>query len=212
MRVYQHPASGNCMKVRMLARVVGLELEYVDVDIFAGEARRAPQLSRNPAGATPVLELPDGSFLAESGAILVWLATGTPLLPAERDAHAQVIRWLMFEQNAIEPTIASARFRLLRGLARPDDPVIVDKVKGAASELKVLERQLEGRAFVTGEALTIADIALYGYIHVAADVQLDLGRRPGVVAWLERVREATGYTTPLAPIPRLASRTASSTA
>jgi glutathione S-transferase len=81
MRVYQHPASGNCMKVRMLARVLGLELEYVDVDIFAGEALQEPHRSRNPAGATPVLELPDGSFLAESGAILVWLATGSPLLP-----------------------------------------------------------------------------------------------------------------------------------
>jgi glutathione S-transferase len=204
MRVYQHPASGNCMKVRMLAHVLGLELEYVDVDIFAGEGRRAPHVARNPAGATPVLELPDGSFLAESGAILVWLATGTPLLPEERDARAQVVRWLLFEQNAIEPTIAAARFRLLCGWATPDDPVIVDKVKSAASELKVLERQLEGRAFVTGDALTIADIALYAYIHVAADVALDLGRRPGVAAWLDRVREETGYTEPLAPIPRLA--------
>jgi glutathione S-transferase len=204
MRVYQHPASGNCMKVRMLAHVLGLELEYVDVDIFAGEALQEPHRSRNPAGATPVLELPDGSFLAESGAILVWLATGTPLLPEERDARAQVVRWLLFEQNAIEPTIAAARFRLLCGWATPDDPVIVDKVKGAASELKVLERQLEGRAFVTGDALTIADIALYAYIHVAGDVGLDLGRRPGVVAWLDRVREETGYMAPLAPIPRLA--------
>jgi glutathione S-transferase len=204
MRVYQHPASGNCMKVRMLAHVLGLELEYVDVDIFAGEALQEPHLSRNPAGATPVLELPDGSFLAESGAILVWLATGTPLLPEERDQRAQVVRWLLFEQNAIEPTIAAARFRLLCGWATPDDPVIVDKVKSAASELKVLERQLEGRAFVTGDALTIADLALYAYIHVAGDVGLDLGRRPGVVAWLERVREKTGYTEPLAPIPRLA--------
>jgi glutathione S-transferase len=204
MRVYQHPASGNCMKVRMLAHVLGLELEYVDVDIFAGEALREPHRSRNPAGATPVLELPDGSFLAESGAILLWLATGTPLLPEERDARAQVVRWLLFEQNAIEPTIATARFRLLCGWATPDDPVIVDKVKGAASELKVLERQFEGRAFVTGDALTIADIALYAYVHVAADVGLDLGRRPGVVAWLDRVREETGYTAPLAPMPRLA--------
>lgn len=204
MRVFQHPASGNCMKVRMLAHVLGLELEYVDVDIFAGEALQEPHVSRNPAGATPVLELPDGSFLAESGAILVWLATGTPLLPEERDARAQVVRWLLFEQNAIEPTIAAARFRLLCGWATPDDPVIVDKVKGAASELKVLDRQLAGRAFVTGDVLTIADIALYAYIHVAGDVGLDLGRRPGVVTWLDRVREETGYRAPLAPIPRLA--------
>jgi glutathione S-transferase len=204
MRVYQHPASGNCMKVRMLAHVLGLELEYVEVDIFAGDGRREPHVARNPAGATPVLELPDGSFLAESGAILVWLATGTPLLPEERDARAQVVRWLLFEQNAIEPTVAVARVRILAGLATADDPVIAERIRAAASELKVLERQLEGRAFVTGDALTIADIALYGYIHVAADAGLDLGRRPGVAAWLERVREATGYTEPLAPIPRLA--------
>ena len=201
MRVYQHPASGNCMKVRMLAHVLGLELEYVDVDIFAGDGRREPHLSRNPAGATPVLEFRDGSFLAESGAILVWLATGTPLLPTDRDAHAQVIRWLLFEQNAIEATIAVARFRILFFGASPDDPAIADRIQGGRSQLKVLERQLDGRAFVTGDALTIADIALYGYVHVAGDLQLDLGRRPGVVAWLERVRETTGYTTPLAPIP-----------
>jgi glutathione S-transferase len=204
MRVFQHPASGNCMKVRMLAHVLGLELEYVDVDIFAGEALREPHVARNPAGATPVLELPDGSFLAESGAILVWLATGTPLLPEERDARAQVVRWLLFEQNAIEPTIAVARVRILAGLATPDDPVIAERIKAAASELKVLERHLDGRAFVTGDTLTIADIALYGYIHVAGDAGLELGRRPGVVAWLDRVREETGYTEPLAPIPRLA--------
>jgi glutathione S-transferase len=114
------------------------------------------------------------------------------------------VRWLLFEQNAIEPTIAAARFRLLCGWATPDDPVIADKVKGAASELKALERHLDGRAFVTGDALTIADIALYAYIHVAGDVGLDLGRRPGLVVWLDRVREETGYTEPLAPIPRLA--------
>jgi glutathione S-transferase len=193
------------MKVRMLAHVLGLELEYVDVDIFAGDGRREPHLSRNPAGATPVLEFPDGSFLAESGAILVWLATGTPLLPADRDAHAQVIRWLLFEQNAIESTIAVARFRILFFGASPDDPVIADRIRGAGSQLKVLERQLEGRAFVTGDALTIADVALYGYIHVAADAHVDVGRRPGVAAWLERVRETTGYTTPLAPMPRAAA-------
>jgi glutathione S-transferase len=204
MRVYQHPASGNCMKVRMLAHVLGLELEYVDVDIFAGDGRREPHLARNAAGATPVLELPDGSFLAESGAILAWLATGTPLLPAERDAHAQVIRWLLFEQNAIEATIAVARFRILFFGASADDPVVADRIRGGASALKVLERQLDGRAFVTGDALTIADIALYGYIHVAADAHVDVGRRPGVAAWLERVRDATGYTTPLAPMPRAA--------
>ena len=204
MRVYQHPASGNCMKVRMLAHVLGLELEYVDVDIFAGEARQEPHRARNPAGATPVLELRDGSFLAESGAILVWLATGTPLLPADRDAHAQVIRWLLFEQNAIEATIAVARFRILFFGASPDDPVIADRIQGGRSQLKVLERQLDGRAFVTGDALTIADIALYGYIHVAADAHVDVDRRPGVAAWLDRVRETTGYATPLAPMPRAA--------
>src|ERR1051325_3605538 len=110
MRLYDHPASGNCLKPRILLRQLEIPFEPVLVDLFRRDTRRPEHLARNPDGRVPVLELDDGAHVAESGAILLYLAEGTPLLPEDRLARAAVHQWLFFEQNQIEASLASARF------------------------------------------------------------------------------------------------------
>ena len=115
--LYDFGASANCYKVRLLAAQLGLELERIPVDLFAGESQTPEHMARNPAGRTPVLELESGEHLAESGAILLYLAEGTPLLPSDKLGRARAAQWLFFEQNLLEPNIGTGRFWILTGRA-----------------------------------------------------------------------------------------------
>jgi glutathione S-transferase len=202
VRLYDHPASGNCLKVRVLLRQLGIEYETVVVDLFAGETREPEHLARNPNGRVPVLALDSGEMLPESAAILLYLAEGTPFLPADRLGRAQVHRWLFFEQNQVEPSLAVARFILLCGI---DSPSVPNLQRLGRHSLKTLERALsDGRAFICGDAYTVADIALHAYLHCAADAGVDTPA--GVTAWLERVEATPGFVNDLAPFPEHARR------
>src|SRR4051794_35704021 len=119
MKLYDQPASGNCLKCRILLRQLGVPYETVVVDLFRGETRTPAHFARNPDGRVPVLELDDGATIPESGAILLYLADGTPLLPGDRLARARVHQWLFFEQNQVEAGVAVARFIACYGLAAP---------------------------------------------------------------------------------------------
>ena len=199
LRLYDQPASANCMKARIVLRMLGAEFERVEIDIFSLEGRSPEHRARNVAGRTPVLEV-DGRFLAESGAILLWLAEGTPLLPDDPWDRAQVVRWLMFEQNEVEAGIAFPRFLALTG--RDQGEVAVLKPKGRQA-LKSLERHLasaHGEGFVCG-APSVADVALYAYVHVAEDAGHSLAEFPAVVSWIERVEALPGFENDLAPMP-----------
>jgi glutathione S-transferase len=201
LRLYEHPASGNCMKARMLLAHLEIPYERVELDIFAGEATTPEHLARNPSGATPVLELENGEFIAESGAILVYLAEGTPYLPADPVERAHVWQWLFFEQNGIEPGVATARFWKWsrRDVEKPE--AYADKIARAEDELDVLEAYLSEHDFLVGERYTIADIANYAYTHVAHETGIDVSGRSAIAAWIARVESQPGFVNDLAPFP-----------
>ncbi|WP_051661000.1 glutathione S-transferase family protein [Bosea sp. 117] len=195
LKLYAMQSSGNCYKVRLLLAKLGLPFTLVDVDLLRGENRTPEFLMKNPEGRVPLLELPGGRFLAESGAILAYLAEGSPLLPDERFARAEVLRWMFFEQHSHEPAIAAARFwlKLVRG-GRELRTHDVDRwqEEGYAA-LGVMERHLARRPFFVDGRLTIADIALYAHTHVAEEGEFDLTGFPAVRGWLARVAAAPGH-------------------
>ncbi len=196
MRLFGNALSGNTYKIRLLCAQLGIECAFVPVDIFQGESRTPDFQARNPIGQTPVLELADGRNLAESNAILTFLAEGSPLYPSEPFQRAEVLAWMFFEQNQVMPNIAWARF-IRRFL--PDDHAMRARLpvldEGGRMALAVLERVLSDRPFATGNAYTLADIALYGYGHTAPEADIDLAVYPQVRAWLERIAAQPRHVT-----------------
>jgi glutathione S-transferase len=202
MKLYDQPASGNCLKPRILLRQLGRPYETVEIDLFRGETRTPEHFARHPDGRVPVLELDDGRTIPESGAILLYLAEGTAFLPDDRVTRARVHAWMFFEQNQVEATIASARFLAAAGRDRDGPEAFADKVKRARAALVTLERGLEdGRPFVAGDAYTVADIALYAYTHVGGDIGADPREHEHIGPWLHRVERTEGFVNDLAPFP-----------
>jgi glutathione S-transferase len=197
LRLHDSLSSGNGFKVRLLLTQLGLPFERIEYDIDRRATRTPEFLAKNPNGRVPVLELEDGSFLAESNAILWYLAEATPFLPeeGERRQRAEVLQWMFFEQYSHEPNIATVRFWLTH--KTPLTPLIelsipAKRAQGEAA-LAVMERHLATRRFFVGERYTIADIALYAYTHVAPEGGFDLSPYPAVRGWLERVSEQPRY-------------------
>ncbi len=188
LRLYDNLISGNGYKVRLLLTQLGLPFERVETDIFKGESRTPEFLARNPNGRIPTLRLEDGSYLAESNAILCYLAEDSAFWPAERRARAETLQWLFFEQYSHEPYIAVLRFWAhlpeLTAQQRAERPGRRERGEEA---LGVMEQHLEDRGFFVGERYGIADIALYAYTHVAEEGGFDLAPYPAVRAWLVRV-------------------------
>jgi glutathione S-transferase len=202
MKLYDHPASGNCMKPRILLRQLELPYETVIVDLFRRETRAPEHLARNPDGRVPVLETDDGEFISESGAILLHLAEGTAFLPAGGIERTRVHQWMFFEQNRLEGDLAMARFIKLTGRAVKYPEVFEHRLARGRDALAALDRGLaDGRAFVAGDAYTVADIALYAYAHCGADAGADPAEHQHLAAWLERVEATPGFVNDLAPFP-----------
>src|SRR3954452_7494365 len=172
MRLYDYAPSGNCYKVRLALAHLGIDYERVPTDIFGGDTLTEEYARKNPSLTTPVLEYEPGRHLPESGAILLFLAEGTPLLPADRDQRAQVHRWLFFEQSSIVPMLALLRFRELTGRLHAHAPEAEQGARIVGALLATLNAHLAERAFFVDD-FTVADIALYGYVHVAGDVGVD---------------------------------------
>jgi len=194
MRLYDYLSSGNGYKVRLVLHQLGIPFELVLLDILKGETRTPAFLARNPNGRIPTLELDDGTCLAESGAILWYLAEGTSLLPEDRLQRAQVLQWMFFEQYSHEPYVAVARAWLhLFGLDDERRRQLPQKQKLGYDALGVMEGHLASRSFFVGERYSIADVALYAYTHVAHEGGFDLGRFPQLRAWLDRVAAQPGY-------------------
>ena len=187
--VYGMADSGNCYKVKLVLEQLALPYRWVEVDSTKGGTRTSDFLAMNPNGKVPTLALEDGAFLPESNAILCYLAEASPLLPADRLGRARVLQWMFFEQYSHEPYVAVARF-VLRYLpsdspCRAELPRLQERGNQA---LAVMERHLRGEPFFAGRQYSIADIALFAYTHCAADGGFDLGRYPGVRAWVDRVQ------------------------
>ena len=204
MKLYDHPASGNCMKARILLRQLDLPYEPVTVDLFRRETRTPEHLERNPDGRVPVLETDDGTLIPESGAILLHLAEGTPFLPAAGVARTRVHQWMFFEQNRLEGDLAMARFIKLVGRDGKYPEVFEHRLARGLDALATLDRGLaDGRPFIAGDAYTVADIALYAYAHCGGDAGADLSEHPHVVGWIERVEATPRFVNDLAPFPDL---------
>ena len=202
MKLYDHPASGNCMKARIALRQLELPYEAVTVDLFARETRTPEHMARNPDGRVPVLELDTGETIPESGAILLYLAEGTRLLPDDRLARARVHQWMFFEQNQIESLIAVARFIVLTGRAQRASQILESLRARGRGALAALARGLaDERPFVCGDDYTVADIALYAYVHCAGDAGIDPREHAMIGGWLERVEATPGFVNDLAPFP-----------
>jgi glutathione S-transferase len=203
MKLYEHASSGNCLKCRIVLRQLELPYESVSVDLFLGETRTAEHFARNPDGRIPVLETDDGETIPESAAILLHLAEGTPLLPAPGTLErARVHQWMFFEQNRIEADLAVARFMKLAGRDATLPEAFGQRLERGRDALAALDRGLaDRRAFVAGDAYTVADIALYGYGHCGADAGADPREHPHVAAWLDRVEATPGFVNDLEPVP-----------
>jgi glutathione S-transferase len=207
VKLYELASSGNCLKCRILLRQLDLPYESVPVDLFLGETRTGEHFARNPDGRIPVLETDGGDMLPESGAILLFLAEGTPLLPAGGLERARVHQWMFFEQNRIEADIGVARFLKLAGRDAALPEVYANRVERGRDAVAALDRGLaDGRRFVTGGSYTVADIALYGYVHCAGDAGIDPREHPHVAAWLDRVEATPGFVNDLEPMPAHASQ------
>jgi len=193
MRLYDFHESGNGYKVRLLLNQLGIPHERIELDILKGETRTPDFLAKNPNGRIPLLELDDGSLLAESDAILFYLALGTEFLPEDRLDQGRVLQWMFFEQYSHEPYVAVVRFWHFSGQAEAMADEIPARMERGYQALSVMERHLSEEDFFVGGRYSIADIALYAYTHVAEEGRFELARVPHVQAWLERVAAQPGH-------------------
>lgn len=196
LTLYDYLDSGNGYKVRLLLAQLGAPYRLVELDIMQGATRTPAFLAKNPNGRVPTLELEDGTFLAESNAIIWYLAEGSTFVPADRLGRAKALHWMFFEQYSHEPNIATLRFWLSIRKVDPDGPEarqIPSKTQAGYAALQVMESHLAKSSYFVGNALSIADIALYAYTHVASEGGFDLERFPAIRQWLARVAQTPGH-------------------
>src|SRR2546423_9082459 len=173
LKLYDYAASANCLKARIVLRQLGVDHERVEVDIFDGDTLTDDFARLNPHRSTPVLELPDGRTLIESNAILWYLATGTPLLPDDPFAQAEVTRWLIYEQTDVMPMIGGLRFRLVTGRIAPDSEAAQARRAGGDEVLRTLDDHLASRSSLAAARSTTADMAVHAYSHLAEETAFD---------------------------------------
>lgn len=199
LTLYDYLPSQNGWKIRVLLGLLKVPYDSRIVSIFKGESHADAFLALNPAGAVPVLQLEDGRAIAESNAILAYLAEGTSLLPDDRYHRAKIMQWLFFEQYHIEPVIGSLRFWTLTGRLDRNQAMVAGKREAGGRTLAAMDRGLSATPFLAGEDLSIADIAAYAYSHRAEDCGFILANYPAVNAWVARVQNTIGLDYPVHP-------------
>lgn len=182
--------SGNCYKVQLLMSHLDIEFEWHHVNILGGGTHTDEFLAMNPNGKIPVLELPGRIYLSESNAILNYLAEGSRYLPEDRLLRAQVLQWQFFEQYTLEPPLSTSRF-IVKYLGRPKkhEQLLQAKKAGGYKALQVMETHLENHAWMAGNSISIADISLFGYTHIAHEGGFGLSDFPFITAWLKRIKD-----------------------
>ncbi len=197
LTLYQQQDSGNCYKPRLLLAHLRLPFRIVEINAIDGSTRTPDYLERNPNGKVPLLEFDDGRRLAESNAILLHLGEGTPFLPKDAFDRAKVYEWLFFEQYSHEPAIAVRRsltiYPARRDLATPER--MAKLYQDGKFALGVMEARLAATDWLAGANLSVADIALHAYTHMAAEGGFDLAVYPGITAWLARIAALPGHVT-----------------
>jgi glutathione S-transferase len=197
LTLHEYARSGNCYKVRLTAALLGLPLERREYDILKGETRTPDFLSRvNANGRIPVLQVGD-RFIPESNAACFFLAEGTRLVPEERFDRADMLRWMFWEQYNHEPNVATLRFWIAflgeEKLSEAQRGQMAAKRAAGEAALKLMDEHLARAPFFVGGRLSLADIALYAYTHVAEEGGFDFAATPSVSAWLDRVAREPGY-------------------
>lgn len=194
MKIYGDIQSGNCYKLKLLCSLLSIPHQWIEVDILKGESQTPEFLQMNQNGKIPLLVTDAGEYLAESNAILFYLAKNSRYLPQDEFLLAKVLQWQFFEQYSHEPYIAVARF-IARYLGLPEDRKVEyeSKQTGGYQALNVMEAQLRESAFLVGSHCTIADISLYAYTHVADEGGFDLSRYPAILSWLREIQSLDGY-------------------
>ena len=194
LTVYGDSRSGNCYKIRLLCAEMGIEYDWKEVDILAGDTRTPQFLEMNPNGKIPTLALPDGRFLSESNAILFYLAEGSKFFAGDTYARAEILQWMNFEQYSHEPNIATSRF-IIKYLGNPPDrqQSLEEKKVAGYRALDIMEQQLGKSSFITGRRYNIADIALYAYTHVADEGGFELQNYPAIRTWMKRIAQRPSY-------------------
>jgi len=185
MRVYGDLASGNCLKVKYTADRLGLPYDWIPVDLRKGETRAKSFLAKNRFGEVPLVEFDDGHTLAQSNAIIRYLARDSELLPRDAFAQAKMDEWLFWEQYSHEPYVAVARFQMVY-LGKSLDEREVRVVERGEKALDVLEEALAGRTYLVGDGLTLADISLLAYTRLAHEGGFRLSHRPAIRKWIAR--------------------------
>jgi len=185
MKLYDYLPSGNSYKVRLILSYLGVPYEHVPINIINGESQTSSFKSKNPAGQIPLLELSDGRSIAESNAIIYFLAEGTPYWPSNAFDQAKCLQWMFFEQYKHEPSIAVARFIHHYAMETREQELPVLTKKGYLA-LDVMEEHLADNLWFVGGGPTIADISLYAYTHVAGEGGFDMSKYPNIMAWLDR--------------------------
>jgi glutathione S-transferase len=193
--LYNSPVSGNCYKVRLLLAHLGIDYDRRDLDVVDRSNRREVLGDLNPDLRVPTLVLDDGRPIAESGAILWYFGEGTRFVPEDRYERAKVLQWMFFEQYTHEPAIAVVRFLVAySGQAERHAAAIESKTDAGYRALAAMERHLAGTGpYIANGTLTLADIALYAYTHVAHEGGFDLEPCPAIRAWLDRVASESGH-------------------
>ena len=195
--LHEYAASGNCYKVRLTGALLGIRLERREYDIMKGETRAPEFLSQvNPNGRIPVLQVGD-RFIPESNAACHFLAAGSKLIPADRFDHADMLRWMFWEQYNHEPNIATLRFWMgwvgLDNLTEAQRLQVPGKRDAGDAALKLMDDHLSGRDWFVGDEISLADLCLFAYTHVAGDADFQLSRYPRVLDWIDRIRAQPNY-------------------
>lgn len=191
MKVYGDRNSGNCQKISFTADFLQIPYEWIDIDITKGESRTEAYLRKSPMGQVPMIELDDGRCLAQSNAIIRYLAQGTSLLPDDTFTQAKIDELLFWEQYSHEPYVATSRYHMVY-LGRSKDEREAWRVERAEKALDLMQQLIKGRMWFVGDSLSVADIALLAYTRLAHEGGFDLNARPDVKAWIMRAEMALG--------------------
>src|ERR1700738_1158618 len=194
-KLYSMQRSGNSYKVRLALALLNAPYRAIEIDILRGESRTPDFLAMNPSGQVPLLEVADGRYLAESNAILWYVAGGTSLAPESRIERAEALQWMFFEQHSLEPNLGAAYFwlTLVKGGRELQQHALEDWMEEGNRALGVMEKHLALNDFFVAGHYTIADIALYAYTHIAPQCGYDLAPFPAIRAWLDRVVNQPDY-------------------